>query len=517
VSPTLRLFSICLSISLAAAAQTSNPTPAPPARRALLIANSSYRNLPPQSSPKTNIQALASALANARFFDPVIAEDVSLTGLDEAVRKFVAGIQPGDFAFVYFSGYGLQDDDNFLLPVDFDPKDPSATGSKAYSAAYLLGQLDGRHPGTKMLVLDANRKCEGLPAGLVQPQDLSAGTLVAFAAQPNKAAVTEPDGGVDRFTAALTKAIDTPGSTPHGVMESVQRSVGDATSQAQLPFSIDILLPPFYFIDPPRERDPAPTAPPTLPTGPKPGQPRVNPADTLVYNWIPAGMFQMGCVNGDKDCKADEKPHPVTISKGFWMTSTEVTAEVYSQYAVRTNHPDAKPSQVGHKGFATDVPVINVTWEDANAYCKAAGGRLPTEAEWEYAAHGGHPDWIFPWEKWDPLKADFFDTMKKYAKTISPYTETVPVRKFGAVNGFGLYGMAGNASEWVADWYGPYVAGPVTDPPGPAAGKERVTKGGSWNDPQKYLRISSRDAHAPGKPEITIGFRCVLPNLTEGN
>jgi formylglycine-generating enzyme required for sulfatase activity len=512
-----------LSVALAASAQP-NPAAAPAVgRRALLIGNSAYRNLPPLANPAPNVQALAGALRMARF-DPQVVTDVSQSQWTAAISKFLSTIEPGDFAFVYFSGYGYQEEDaNYLVPVDFNPKDTdSSAGSRAYSLTLLLRQLDGKRAGTKMIVLDASRpckgpaeQCKGLSEGLAQPQQPSVGTLIAFSAPPNQP--TEDSApGVNGFTAALVRAIEAPGSTPRGVLDAAQNDVG--AEGKQLPFVLPTPVGPFYFIDPPK---PVEVAPKTIiiekKAELKPGQQTPNPTDLLIYNWIPGGEFQMGCVSADKDCKGDETPrHQVTITKGFWLTGTEVTVEAYSQFASKTGHPNAKPSQVNHGGLVTDTPVINVTWDDAKAYCAWAGqgGRLPTEAEWEYAARGGKPDVIYPFGDWDPAKINFFKTDKK---AIKPYVETVPVHKFTATNGYGLYGIAGNAAEWVSDYYGPYTATNAIDPTGPPVGKDRVTRGGSWNDPQKYMRVSSRDAHPPEKPEITVGFRCVLPSLGQGN
>jgi formylglycine-generating enzyme len=508
----VRLLWLSLSIVLASAAQ---PT-ATVGRHALLIANSAYAKLPARTSPKVNVDAMASALGKARF-QPEIAMDTSKTDLGAAVTKFLNSVQPGDFALVFFSGYGFQEDDgNYLLPVDFDPKDTGTPiGSKAYSVTYLLSELDRRQAGTKMILLDASRKCPGLPEGLAQPQQQTVGTLVAFPAPPNQG-TDEVDGSVNAFTVALVNAILTPGSTPRNVLDTMQSEV--LRSSGQLPFVLPSPAPPFYFIDPLPKKEEAKPIIIKEKIELKSGQQAANPKDLLIYIWVPPGTFQMGCVPDDRDCKADESPrHSVTISKGFWITSTEVTVDAYSRFASKTGHPDAKPSQLGHKGLATDVPVINVTWDDGSAFCKSIDGRLPTEAEWEYAARGGNPTWVYPWGAWDPLKADYFETVNKYRKTISPYSETVPVHKFGAVNGYGLYGMAGNASEWVADYYGPYEAVAATDPTGPADGKDRVVRGGSWNDPKGYLRDSARDHKPPNKQENTVGFRCVLPKLSDGN
>jgi formylglycine-generating enzyme required for sulfatase activity len=383
-----------------------------------------------------------------------------------------------------------------------------------------------------MLLFDATRSCDEAKKddpGKICP-DLGDGlasmsqtddTVIAFSAAEFQVAPDPPGGGVDRFTAAVIHAIDAPGSKPGKAMGDAKTEVREASKGAQSPMviaDVGVDNKPFYFTPPPPPKVEAPkiveVIKPAAPVGPKPGERRENSTDVLTYDWIPPGQFQMGCVPGDKDCRPDETRHQVTISKGFWITRTEVTAEAYSRFAQKTGHPDAKASQVAHNGLATDIPVVNVTWDDASAYCKWLGGRLPTEAEWEYAARGGKADAIYPWGAWDQTKASYFGSDKKFTK---PFSETVPVHKFPEVNGYGLYGMAGNASEWTADFYGEYPAGPVTDPTGPPDGKTRVVRGGSWNDPQKYLRNSARDPHPPAKAEITIGFRCAVPNLVEGN
>ena len=480
-------------------------------RRALLVANSSYRRLPPLRSPKANVDALAAALRKAQF-QPQVAYDLSQGDMISAVRNFAATIQPGDFVLVYFTGYGYQADDlNYLLPVGFDPNDDSPLGQRALSVRYLDTQVDPRRPGTKMFLLDASQSCPNLPEGLAMMIP-SQNTLVAFSAPPNQSVAEPAGGGINAFTAALIRAIEEPGSKPASVL-------------MQVPFYTGAPVGDFYFtnpLPPPPPPKPAPDSvlPPTVrpPDELKPGTNRENRSkDLLTYAWIPPGTFKMGCPPSDAQCMPDEKPqHEVKIAKGFWMTRTEVTTGAYQRFTSATGHRAPRKTQTNPKLAGTDLPVTKVTWDDAKAYCQWAGGRLPTEAEWEYAARGGKADLKFPWgNTFDPKLANSFKTDPKLKR---PFIETVPVRKLGSGNGFDLFDMVGNVREWTGDFYSAYSsAGSLTDPAGPNEGKDRVVRGGSFFESEKDLRLSARDHADPAKQDNATGFRCVLPSLTANN
>ena len=222
---------------------------------------------------------------------------------------------------------------------------------------------------------------------------------------------------------------------------------------------------------------------------------------------IPAGTFEMGCVPADNECSENEKPrHAVTIGKPFLMMIRPVTAAQYRRFAQATGREAAlAPAFVQ----GDDHPVVGVVWNDAVAYCSWAGGRLPTEAEWEYAARGGKDGLKYPWG--NSISHD--DANFKGTGGRDQWKHTSPVGSFAA-NGFGLFDMAGNVWEWCADLYGEkyYASSPSVDPQGPASGSSRVLRGGSWDFDPKSLRTSFRGWILPWGGCDSGGFRCVRPS-----
>ena len=164
-----------------------------------------------------------------------------------------------------------------------------------------------------------------------------------------------------------------------------------------------------------------------------------------------------------------------------------------------------------------DHPVVHVSWSDASEYCRWAGTRLPTEAEWEYAARGGLVQKAFPWG--DSLRpggehrCNIWQGRFPHVNTGEDgYPGTAPVDAYPA-NGFGLHNMAGNVWEWCADWFSPgfHVNGPRENPTGPPAGETRVMRGGSYLCHASYCnryRVAARSANTPDSSTGNIGFRC---------
>jgi len=239
-------------------------------------------------------------------------------------------------------------------------------------------------------------------------------------------------------------------------------------------------------------------APSSAPAGESKVKVRVNPKDGLKYVWIPPGSFQMGCSPGDSECLAGEKPaHQVTITKGFWLGQTEVTVAAYSRYAgsTGTQMPEAPNFMKDWKN--QDMPMVEVSWNDAAAFCGWAGGRLPSEAEWEYAARAGSTEALY-----GPI-----DEVAWYLNNSGQVTQEVSQMR---ANGFGLFDILGNVEEWVNDWYDEnyYQRSPSQDPAGPASGKVRVLRGACYAHELKYVRVSFRDGSAPAYHNDDAGFRC---------
>jgi len=246
----------------------------------------------------------------------------------------------------------------------------------------------------------------------------------------------------------------------------------------------------------------------------------VRPKDGMPMVYVPPGDLQMGSESGE----SDERPvHPVHLD-GFWIDQFEITNLAFEQFVLETGyqtdaeragwgslwrnsqwnrvdglswrHPNSPNESVS---AIMDHPVVQVSWNDANAYCEWVGGRLPTEAEWEMAARGAM-GWKYPWgNEFDPARLN------------ASRGGTVPGGSYEAGKSpCGAYDMAGNVWEWVNDWYQSdyYSSSPRTNPQGPTAGTHKALRGGAWDPSGGDSRSADRGALSPGSRGNTIGFRC---------
>ncbi|HNT73886.1 MAG TPA: bifunctional serine/threonine-protein kinase/formylglycine-generating enzyme family protein [Anaerolineae bacterium] len=246
--------------------------------------------------------------------------------------------------------------------------------------------------------------------------------------------------------------------------------------------------------------------PATLPHNAKVGQTWTRPTDGMTLVYVPPGMFLMGAADGDPD---EQPVHSVTLA-GFWLDRTEVSEAQYAQ-CVSTGACRA----LAASATGPNYPAVGVSWEDATAYCAWAGARLPTEAEWEYAYRGVETR-IYTWgNTFDPVRVNFCDMhcseMWSAPDQDDGYAEGAPVESYVAgASWCGARNLAGNAWEWVGDWYHAeaYATAASQNPTGPASGTLRVLRGGSWSSPSYNVRGSYRFSGDPTQSDPTWGFRC---------
>ncbi len=230
---------------------------------------------------------------------------------------------------------------------------------------------------------------------------------------------------------------------------------------------------------------------------------------------VKAGTFTMGSPTDEVDREDDEVQHEVTISKDFYISKYEVTNAQYAEFLnakgnqeedgtnwLNITDSDCQIEKDGEtfkaKAGKENYPVIYVSWYGARAYAEWAGGRLPTEAEWEYAARGGHKasatvysgsntigDIAWYWENSENSENDL---------SVGKGTHVVGTK---TANELGIHDMSGNVWEWCSDWYGDYPTTAQTDPTGADTGTLRVVRGGSWFNYAEFCRVAGRSFSKP--------------------
>jgi formylglycine-generating enzyme len=265
-----------------------------------------------------------------------------------------------------------------------------------------------------------------------------------------------------------------------------------------------------------------------------------SPADRTGMVRIPGGEFMMGT---DKGFPFEGPPHRVVLSP-YWLDETEVTNAQFARFVEATGHrttaeelgnsgvfwpskhgwelvdgadwrhPEGKGSSINDR---QDHPVVHLSWDDAAAYCQWAGKRLPTEAEFEFAARGGLEGAEFAWgDEFNPkgqFRANTWQGVFPEAdRAEDGFPGVAPVKSY-TPNGYGLYDMTGNVWEWVHDWYDPeyYSKSPTKNPKGPSEGRQKVQRGGSWLCSENYCqgyRVAARMQTDRDSGLNNLGFRC---------
>ena len=268
-----------------------------------------------------------------------------------------------------------------------------------------------------------------------------------------------------------------------------------------------------------------------------------NPTVALVQ--VAGGTFEMGCKSGRDDinghsCNGNESPlHSVTVSS-FQISKYEITNAQYVTFLnavgvasngyyndtefggvqyidmadadVMITHNGSSFQVRSHNPDLSNYPVIEVSWYGANAYCKWLGGRLPTEAEWEFAARGGNQSRGYQFSGGNDANAVGWYSSNSGSTGQSGY-QNIRTHPVGtkSPNELGIYDMTGNVWEWCQDWYGSYSSSPSTNPQGPASSSIKLLRGGSWADGTRNVRSAYRSVNYPSNTRSYDGFRAVLP------
>ena len=264
----------------------------------------------------------------------------------------------------------------------------------------------------------------------------------------------------------------------------------------------------------------------------------VREKDGMVQLSVPGGIFLRGsteeevavginlCQQHYQPCNSwyymrEFPPHEVTISP-FLIDQSEVTNQQFQScvdagfctepLVCKKGEPTYQDSQM------TDHPVVCVSWEEASNYCKWVGGRLPTEAEWEYAFRG-EKSLTFPWgDEFVGSNLNYCDVNCDQSHADDAfddgYKRTAPAGSFpSGVSWSGLNNQGGNVSEWVSDWFGEYEPGDLTNPTGPISGTQKLIKGCSWYSPAAYCRGAARGSVDPVTRFDYLGFRCAASSF----
>jgi formylglycine-generating enzyme required for sulfatase activity len=268
------------------------------------------------------------------------------------------------------------------------------------------------------------------------------------------------------------------------------------------------------------------------------GDTQTRTTDGMVMVYVPEGEFQMGSDDAEVDaalqmCNAyygdcerewfevEQPAHPVVLD-GFWLDRTEVTNAQYRHCVEagacsppKRSSSDTQDAYYGD-GAYEDYPVVHVTWNQADAYCQWAGGRLPTEAEWEYAARGPEGQ-RYPWGKeYDGARLNSCDVNCGYEWAEEAFDDghgdTAPVGSYpDGASWCGALDMAGNVWEWMADWFAEYPTERQSNPIGLASGAGRALRGDAADGTRAVSRAAARHGMEPERAYEYTGFRCAVP------
>ncbi len=548
-------------------------------RVALVIGNSNYKSAPLRN-PTNDAKAIADKLQGLGF-KVTLKLDQDQKSMADAIRTFGNQLKAGGAGLFYYAGHGMQvKGRNFLIPVDADIQNEDEVPYRSIDANEVLSKMETAKNRLNLMVLDAcrnnpfSRKFRSASQGLAQ-MDAPSGTLVAFATAPGSVA-SDGTGKNGLYTQHLLANLGRPGVPVEQLFKRVRVGVMKDTRNAQVPWESSSLVGDFYFkpgTSAPTTADPAaielaywesikdstnaddyksylkkypngqfadlakrralnPPKPattavasiaPTHATKPEPaavaGKTWVEPTTGMEFVWIPKGCYQMGSPSSEAGRFDNEHPHQVCV-EGYWLGKYEVTNTQYRQF--KPSHDSG--NYEGNNLNGDTQPAVQVSWNDAIAFAEWLSSKtgktfkLPTEAEWEYAARAGTQSARY-WGDDDAqlcrhaniadrtFKVAFNSSTWAYDGCDDGYKVSAPVGRF-APNNFGLHDMLGNVWEWTASPWDEAYAGGEKRAASPSEGGNRVNRGGSWVGGPRSVRAASRNGlNAPATRVGGLGLR----------
>ncbi len=479
---------------------------------ALVIGNGNYISKGDYlANPLNDAAAMTTALQELGF-TVLTHKNLSQRNLKKAINNFGEQLKNYDAGLFFYAGHGMQVKGiNYLVPVDVELKNETDVELDCVRADRVLLKMEAAKTDINIVVLDACRDNpferswrSGKGKGLAF-MDAPVGSLIAYATQHGRTA-SDGNGRNGLYTSAILEHIHTPNLSVLEIFMRVRTTVKKRSNNEQIPTETNTTTKNFYFKYELREPPPLPPIPePGIPPIPIPEPeppPRISPLDLIPYNMVDVegGTFMMGCASeqGD-DCESDKNPaHQVTLSD-FSISKYEVTQAQWKEIM------DENPSY-----FKTcdECPVERLSWNDTQEFIKRLNQktgknyRLPTEAEWEYAARGGSSSRGYKYAGSNDLNRVAWHD----------YNAEVKTQKVGTKNAneLGLYDMSGNVSEWCSDRYEDYSAAAQTNPTGPSSGSSRVLRGSSWRS--KSAGVVKRFKDFQSNKYTYYGFRLAHNN-----
>ena len=533
-------------------------------RLALVIGMKDYQFVKPLKNTLNDANDMEVSLGLLGFkVTKIIEKDRGQTQAE--INKFIANLRPTDVVIVYFSGHGIGYlGNNYLLPIDARVECLEQIDAYGISLNKLIADLSTKKVRNSFLILDACRSLGNLytcrddqrdpfnQRGLTYPTTNPTGNVIVYATQAGRTADDNQTGRNGLFTQELLKHLTLPDFTLADILDRTAESVltlSQKMGKTQEPTVYGLRGLKFMFL---KTTKPLPSSVIPRNEGSKTDLPFMD----MVY--VKGGTFDMGSNEGE----ADEKPvHTVTVSS-FYMGKYEVTVEQFATFVAETNYKTDAEKQGSSRYWNPDTnkwkdttginwryganlqilsakdynhPVVHVSHNDAVAFCEWLSKkerktyRLPTEAQWEYAAGNGTKHTKYSWGSNEPTKAvanivdgQFQRTFSKtnwakFDKYNDGYVYTAPISSFEA-NVFGLHDMTGNVVEWCSDWYASdwyaQVAASQPNPENQAHGPKtyRVLRGGSWFGTPSNARVANRGNDAPDFRDVGVGFRVVSPS-----